>query len=81
MTGPLLVLADNYREACIWAAAHGYAGQEDRHLRGLSWRYVDDWSRLRGQHGGTFVDLRRESIEPQGAIAYLDAHDFIEAQP
>lgn len=78
---PLLILADTYAEASRWAAEHGYAGQAGRYLRGLTWWHVTDWSRLQGQQDGTFVDLRRESIHPLGAIAYLDDRGFIEVKP
>lgn len=79
--GPLLILADNQREAANWAIAHGYAGLPNRCLRGLSWVHAREWRHVQGQRDGTFVDLRRETIEPQGAADYLLDVGFIEVQP
>lgn len=79
--GPLLVFADTYREAQLWAAEHGYANVAGRPRGGLTWIYVGDWANVRGRMDGSFVDVRRASVEPQGAMDYLMTHGFIEVNP
>lgn len=76
--GPLLIMADSYREAQLWAAEHGYANVAGRPRGGLIWIYVQDWANVRGRMNGTYVDLRRETVEPLGAWRYLRDHGFIE---
>lgn len=78
-TAPLLVIADNYQQACDYAREHGL-GREGR-----AWRYVTGPRWAYGYHGpGHYVALtipggpttHVERVARHDALAYLRAHGF-----
>jgi hypothetical protein len=82
MDGPLLILADNYREASQWATEHGYPERERARDRdGREWLFIGPMSgkRLQGIRNGRYVDLRRDHRKlPYEALNVLKRAGFVE---
>jgi hypothetical protein len=88
MTGPLLIFADSYALAQIWAREHGYPAWWDSvPVGGAPWEYVYAESQVRGRKGGEFVDLTTAQAGVPvlqmtiAATKYLASAGFTELKP